>query len=207
MTQKAEQDQIISFQPYMNYIVLTGSPSSWKTTLISALQKMWFPVVPESAMEIIWQKKEELWWIDAWKNWIRDESGNIRKSHFREFIESCLDLQIEKEWSIPHTEKPVFLDRGTIDYFSFAELRWVEMSDTQRLKLEQHNVRLWSPTKVFNIELIPENFENRGETWRVITLEEAQRFNRINQSLYPDSLIHIPHWSIESRVDQILGFL
>lgn len=78
-------------------IVITGGPSTGKTTIISLLEAQGFPVVHEQATQII-KEGQFLPWID-------------RVS----FQAEVLRRQLEAEVTLNSSGRPVFLDRGLFD--------------------------------------------------------------------------------------------
>ena len=78
-------------------IVITGGPSTGKTTIISLLEAQGFPVVHEQATQII-KEGQFLPWVD-------------RVS----FQAEVLRRQLEAEAALNSSARPVFLDRGLFD--------------------------------------------------------------------------------------------
>lgn len=88
-------------------IVITGGPSVGKTTIVSLLESMGFPVVHEHATQII---KEGVYlpWVDR-----------------QAFQAEVLRRQLASEKDLASTDAPVFLDRGLFDgeaYYIYDKL-------------------------------------------------------------------------------------
>jgi phosphotransferase system enzyme I (PtsP) len=91
------------------FFVLTGGPSSGKTTLLGALAQRGHAVVEEAALTIIHG----------------DSSRQLRADPL-EFQKRILRLQIAREMSVvPTTSGLVFTDRGIGDHFAYLRLRGV----------------------------------------------------------------------------------
>lgn len=191
----------------MKKIVLTGSPSSGKTTLLQNLARSGFSVVSESAMQVIGMYKEELGGLEAWKEHIRP-NWVIHKRNFQAFIERTIDFQQKQESWIQDNWQYVFLDRWTLDYLSFASLRGIEIPKSIE-DLMRHTSQKY--TQVIHLPVIPEKFLQRADTGRVITLDEAIRFDSINKEIWSSleiekSTILIP-WDEASYLHQTLSLL
>ncbi len=88
-------------------IVITGGPSTGKTTIISLLEAKGFPVVHEQATQIIKEGKF-LPWIDR-----------------AAFQDEVLQRQLAAEATLNSQGRPVFLDRGLFDgeaYYVYDKL-------------------------------------------------------------------------------------
>lgn len=96
--------------PKSCWFVLTGAPSSGKTTTINRLAELGFPVVREAARLYI--EKE----LAAGKT-LQDVRGNEA-----EFQQRVLNVKIAMEQNIPQ-DGIVFFDRGIIDSSAFFALR------------------------------------------------------------------------------------
>jgi predicted ATPase len=164
----------------MKKIVLTGAPSSWKTTLINNLSSKGFSVVPESAMQVIWMYQNELGGVQEWKEYIRP-NWVIDKQNFRTFIERTIDLQQKQEAGIWNNWEYIFLDRWIPDYLSFAELRDIDVPNSIR---ELMVSIASSYSQVIHLPVVPERFVHRANSGRVITLEEALAFDSINRKMW-----------------------
>lgn len=99
-----------------NWYVITGGPSTGKTTIIDLLQKRGYNTTIEHARH----------YIDT----LHDEGHSVDeiRSNKRKFQLGVLDMQIEQEASLKH-EDMVFLDRAIPDaqaYYQFLKLDYDE---------------------------------------------------------------------------------
>ena len=99
-----------------NWYVITGGPSTGKTTIIDLLQKRGYNTTIEHARH----------YIDT----MHDEGQSVEeiRSNKRKFQLGVLDMQIEQEASLKH-EDMVFLDRAIPDaqaYYQFLKLDYDE---------------------------------------------------------------------------------
>ena len=97
-----------------NWYVVTGAPSSGKTTVLNGLRKMGFLIYPETARFLI--DKE----IKKGK-----KIGEIRKNE-AEFQEKIFKMKLAREKATSE-DKTVFFDRGIPDslaYYKVAGLNW-----------------------------------------------------------------------------------
>lgn len=186
----------------------TWPPCSGKSTTISELKNSWFQVISEAQMEYIGEKKQELWWEEEWKSWIRNPDGTINKSHFSEFIHACLDRQIQQEAQYSNSNTPILLDRSVIDCLTFAELREIPNAEVIRQRVHTHIEKIGWYNRAFHFSLYFAEFEKRAQEWRVITLEEARRFDILNRNNYEQEHGHIiVQESIDSQAQQITAII
>jgi predicted ATPase len=83
-------------QPY----ILTGGPGTGKSTVLDLLQSSGFLCLPESAREIMR---------------VRINAGLEPRPDADSFAQAILQRDMEQYRSIPHTARPVFIDRGIPD--------------------------------------------------------------------------------------------
>jgi len=101
----------------MKLYVITGGPGAGKTTLITALQKKGFKIVPEDARRII---KEQIL-IDGdglpWKN----------KIHYAQLM---AEASIQSYWNviIEPSENTIFFDRGLPDTTCYMKMEKLPIS-------------------------------------------------------------------------------
>jgi len=84
----------------MKHFVITGAPSSGKSTLIKALADLGFHVLPEAARELL-------------------ESSELKENHLN-FQESIENLQFERETACQ--EAVAFFDRGLPDSLAYRRM-------------------------------------------------------------------------------------
>ncbi len=169
----------------MKKIVFTGGPCSGKSTVIEELSKKGFPVVRETAKNIIAARKHLP---------LTKEESQIRQ-------DLIFQGQFEKEKFAE--EKPyqlLFLDRGLIDGLAYSVLYSGEDSIKKYLPL----VREKKYSSIFLFELLPFNPEGfRAENDE----EEARKIERSIYDLYKQlgyKPIFVPKMPVDSRVDFIL---
>jgi predicted ATPase len=94
------------------WIVITGAPSSGKTTLLQALQERGYRVVAESAREVLAECR-------------LDESG----ADVQRMIEQ---RQMTKEMALP-VDQRIILDRGLPDSLAYRQLVGLEVEELRAL--------------------------------------------------------------------------
>ncbi len=170
------------------WYVLTGGPSSGKTTTIELLRARGFKVVPEHAREYIDEQ------IEAGRT-----LEDIR-SHNEEFQRQIIKRQIAHEESLnPHEQ--VFLDRAIPD--SLAYFRFLGL-EPDRFLLDA--IRSSAYKRVFILDLLPlEKDEARTED-----VEDQIRIHKELIRVYEELNCHVeivPVLPAEERVEYILARL
>lgn len=170
------------------WYVLTGAPSSGKSTLLSELAARGHRTVPEAARFVIERE------IAAGRS-IEDIRGNAA-----DFQHTVLDLKLEWERSLPHDEI-IFFDRGIPDTKAYYLHEGIPNDEALRKALVQRNYR-----KIFILSLISEeNFVRdgaRSENW-----QGAVALDRLLEDVYRDEgyeVIRADPMPLQERVDFIL---
>lgn len=167
------------------WYVLTGGPSSGKTTTIEQLRARGFKVVPEHAREYIDEQ------IDAGRT-----LEDIR-SQTEEFQRQIIKRQIAHEESLnPHEQ--VFLDRAIPD--SLAYFRFLGLQPDPFLL---DAVRSSAYKKVFILDLLPISPDEA----RTEDAHDQQRIHEELIKVYEELNCHVelvPVLSVEERVTYIL---
>jgi predicted ATPase len=167
-----------------NWYVITGAPSSGKTTVIRALEQLGYPVVHEVARNYI---DEEL---KKGKN-----IGQI-KADILSFERHILYKKLEIETSLPKDE-PVFLDRAIPDSIGYYILEGLSPDEPIR-KSKQTRYK-----KIFLFERLRfEKDDVRSENDKI-----AAKLNGILKESYQMlgyAIITVPLLSVDDRVDFIL---
>ncbi len=168
-----------------NWYVITGGPSSGKTTTVNLLKGRGYHTTIEHARH----------YLDTQRAKGRTVK-EIRK-HQREFQLGVVDMQVEQERSISPDDL-VFLDRAIPD--ALAYYRFLGLHVDQKLKKALDNV---SYKKIFILDcltLVPDYARTEDET--------AQRkIHRLLTDVYeslPFPVVHVPILPPEERVDLIL---
>jgi predicted ATPase len=168
-----------------SWYVLTGGPSSGKTTILHLLNAKGFHVVPEAARVLIEQE------IAQGKS-----PAQTRKNEKR-FQDKVLQIKIVTESTL-HPTQTVFLDRGipdTIAYYEFAGL-----PITKRL---YGLMQQCSYKKIFFFEQIP----FMKDVVRIENPAEAERISFLLKKLYTSlafPFITVPPLPIEQRLQFVL---
>lgn len=170
------------------WYVLTGGPSSGKTTTIELLRARGFKVVPEHAREYIDEQ------IEAGRT-----LEDIR-SHNEEFQRQIIKRQIAHEEALnPHEQ--VFLDRAVPD--SLAYFRFLGLEPDHFLL---DAVRSSAYKKVFILDLLP----IAPDEARTEDAHDQQRIHEELLKVYQELNCHVeivPVLSAEDRVSYILARL
>ncbi|MGB9369933.1 MAG: AAA family ATPase [Xanthobacteraceae bacterium] len=165
------------------FIVITGGPSSGKSTLIGALARSGFAVAPESGRQII---KEQVAAGGTALPWA-DRSL---------FAEEMLKRDIETYRSFETVAGLVFFDRGILDVLGYLTLCGLPVPPHMRAAA----VRYRYHPRVFIAPPWPDIFTQDAE--RKQTLDEAERTYQMLARTYSDAgceLVEVPRVSVEER--------
>lgn len=174
-----------------NFYIITGGPSSGKSTIIDALKKKGFLCVDEVARVII---KEQL------------ENGGdaLHTKNQIKFRDLMLSRSIDTYNQVLEREKPIFFDRGIPELIGYCRLINSEVPDSMRLATNLYRYN----KKVFTMppwEEIYVHDEERKQSWK-----EAVRTYQVIADAYRESgyeLIEVPKATIEERITYILTHL
>jgi len=171
-----------------NWYVITGGPSSGKTTTVNLLRDRGYITTMEHARHFLDTQR------------LKGKTIEEVRNNQREFQLGVLDMQIEQENEI-NPEVQVFLDRAIPDalaYYMFLNLS-VDDKLTEALK----NV---SYKKIFIMDYLPlVNDYARNEN-----AEAQKKIHSLITEVYealPFPVIHVPVLSANERVDFILNNL
>jgi predicted ATPase len=167
--------------------ILTGGPSSGKSSLILALEQKGEYCIREAAEDVI-KYQQALGNKEPWLN-----------PDFQDWI---LNLQIQREQRIPKEAKRAFIDRGLADGLAYYEFRGNEPS-----KAIKEATRNLDYEKVFLIQNLGNciNTDVRKEN-----LEEALKLERLLEKNYETlgyKVIKIGSAPLEERADKILSYI
>jgi predicted ATPase len=168
-----------------NWYVITGGPSSGKTTTVTLLKERGYITTMEHARHFLDTQR------------LKGKTIEEIRNNQQEFQLGVLDMQIEQENEIS-PEVLVFLDRAIPDalaYYRFLNLK-VDEKLTEALKTVSYK-------KVFILDCLPmvndyarnENVEAQKKIHALIT--------EVYESL-PFPVIHVPILPEEERIDFIL---
>lgn len=172
-----------------NWYVITGAPSSGKTTLINRLANMGYQIAPEVA-----------------RNYIRQLLAHNHNHSLVEVKQDILSLQrkilaimLERERQLP-IDEIIFFDRGTPD--SAAYFRYHHLEDAHVNKACQHQ----RYKKIFychGLPVVPDAIRDEDDAG-------AKKIGELIYQAYIDldyQLIELPAISIEERMNIILSHI
>ncbi|ESU19082.1 hypothetical protein FCR2A7T_25010 [Flavobacterium cauense R2A-7] len=168
-----------------NWYVITGGPSSGKTTTVNILKEIGYITTFEHARH----------YLDTQR--LKGRTIEETRKNQREFQLGVLDMQIEQENEIAANVQ-VFLDRAIPD--ALAYYRFLNLSVDEKLAKA---LQMVSYKKIFILDPLPlKNDYARSED------EQAQKkihelITEVYESL-PFPVVHVPVLSAEERVDFIL---
>lgn len=178
-------------QDLKNYkIILTGAPCSGKSSLIEALEKKGYQIIPE-VFQLLYAQAFENKSADTF--FVDQLALRYRLMHAQIDLESRLD-----------SGRITFLDRSVWDIIFFGEWYNIQMPpDLYSLAAHQRY------DYVFFLDLLPRQFyqttQFRGESF-----ELAQKMHHFFLEKYRKtglSILQVPFDTIENRADYILRFL
>jgi len=169
------------------WYVITGAPSSGKTTIISQLSKLGYQTIPEAARVLIDKEISEGRTLEE-----------IRKDEL-EFQRKVLKMKIEIENKISK-DNTVFFDRGVPDTIAYYKLYGFNLEEILKFCKER------TYKKIFFLE--PLSFEK--DYSRIEDENSSKRLNNLIKRAYIDlgySVISIPVISVDERIKFILSNL
>lgn len=171
--------------------VLTGAPSSGKSTLIEALKRRNYRTVDEAARFVIERE------VAAGRDY------RELRSHAADFQKEVLRMKVETERGLPRDEI-IFLDRGMHDSIAYYRHEGVSEDDELLKACAAAEYR-----KIFVLDLISQkNFTEdgaRSETW-----EGAQELDRLLEQVYRGAgfqVIRVPVLPVSERTDFVIANL
>lgn len=171
-----------------NWYVLTGAPSSGKTTIIKLLEKKGYKVLYEIARVYIDQQLKKGKTIQE-----------IRKNEIS-FQKTILKLKVAYESKL-NPKEITFLDRAIPDSIAYNQLLGIPKD-----KYLEKTVKLTSYKKIF----IFEKLEFEKDYARTESLEEVERLEKLIEKEYKKlsfPILKVPKMSVEKRVKFILDNL
>lgn len=171
-----------------NWYVITGAPSSGKTTIIDLLKDKSCNVVHEMARIYLNEEMQKGKTLEE-----------IRKNEVN-FQEKVLDLKIDYEKDLPKNEV-IFFDRAIPD--SYAYLKLYGVSDDSLLKKSLNNSHY---KKVFLLDFL----EYKKDYARIETQEQQKQIHDLLRESYNKTnadIIEVPIMSPKERVEFILSHL
>ncbi len=168
------------------WYVLTGGPSSGKTTLLNELGKLGYYTVPEAARRII---------DDNIANGI--SSGELRKDAAA-FQKQVLELKLKTERKTPKS-RIVFFDRGVPDSMAYYEFLNLDMHGLKKLAKDRYR-------RVFFLEQLP----YKKDYARTESKKMASNISRLLFRAYKNlgySIVSLPAVPVEERLSLVLANL
>lgn len=170
-----------------NWYVITGGPSSGKTTLLEHLKAAGYSIVPEAARTLIDRE------VAAGKT-----IQTIRADEIA-FQRKILQIKLELEERLSHDER-MFFDRGIPDSIAYYYFYGDDATDIIKASLKRRYKR------IFFLEQVP--FEK--DYARVESPAIAQRISDLLRAAYQDlgyEVITIPLRPVAERAAMILKYL
>jgi len=168
-----------------NWYVITGGPSSGKTTVLNELAKLGYTVYPEAARVFIDQEMA------------KGKSLKEIRSDEAEFQRKVLKIKLKIEKATPK-DKIVFFDRAIPDSIAYYQICGLNPEEVLQFCREK------SYRKIFLFEQLP--FEN--DYARVEDGDTIRKLNKLLEESYENlgyEVIEIPAVPIKERVKKILS--
>lgn len=170
-------------------IVLTGAPSTGKTSVVERLQQLGYPVLPEISRDIITQEGTKLGGDDPWRNLLA-------------FSEVIWKLRSAQYLEAGRFEGDVFFDRSLLDTLSYLQAGDKPIPDWMDPTPYPYHY------KVFIFPPWEAIYRTDGERW-----EPFETAVQVHESLVATytalgyELVEVPRATVEKRVEFILHVL
>lgn len=169
-----------------NWYVISGAPSSGKTTIINALQERGFSTVPEVATAVIEREMKKGRTLE-----------DIRLSDKAWLQKQIIDLQLDLQKDL-NPQETLFLDRGIPDIFAFYAFYQLPINDylTNAYRSAEYK-------KVFLFDRLP--LEKNHV--RIENEDDLRKLDRLHEEAYKKlklPYLRVPTLPINERVDFIL---
>jgi predicted ATPase len=169
-----------------NWYVITGGPSSGKTTMINMLAEQGYKTTIEHARH----------YIDTMR--VEGQTVEDLRSNKREFQLGVLKMQIEQEASLNPMDV-VFLDRAIPDALAYYRFLGLEVDEILKKAMSHVNYK-----KVFILDKLP----LVNDYARLESKDDQSQIQNIISEVYeslPFPVIHVPVLPPVERVDFILN--
>lgn len=169
-----------------SWYVITGGPSSGKTTVLQKLQELGYFIVPEAARVFIdeYVKKG----ISA-QELRKDESL---------FQKQVLEMKLKIEETVPK-DRIVFFDRGIPDSIAYFRICGLNTKEVEKISKNRYR-------KIFFLEQLP--FQQ--DYARIENKKTVKKLNQLLLEAYENlgyTIVHVSVASVEERVRLILSNL
>lgn len=174
----------------VNKYVISGASGFGKTSVVNRLSQLGYYTIPEAALYLIEQKREEGVLVPE----RADRDG---------FQREMLELQLRWDDEIPENVETVFLDRGTPDGLAYFRMEGRE--PFERLVQESQKDRT-DYDLVFHMDILID--ENGNPINKKIPLDEAIVLDQLHFEVYTNlgyNIVRVPFGSISERTEFILG--
>jgi predicted ATPase len=170
-------------------IVLTGAPSTGKTSVVARLHELGHPVLHEISRDIITQEGTKLGGEDPWRNLLA-------------FSEVIWKLRSRQHHDAESFDGDVFFDRSLLDTLSYLQAgdkpipEWMDAAPFPY----HYKVFIFPPWEAI--------YRTDGERWE--PFETAVRVHEALVSTYTSAgyeLVEVPRKSVDERVEFILHVL
>jgi len=177
----------------VNRVIITGGPSTGKTSIINELESRGYNCIHETSREIIQESLANNSDVLPWKDLMK-------------FSERVINQRVEHYHSVvsKNSKKYTFFDRGIPDVFAYMEHDNLEIPK-DFLKLGKS---LRYHTKIFITPAWKAIYENDNE--RVEDFSKAEKLEKFIYNTYKNlgyEVIEVPKATIENRIRFILDHL
>lgn len=168
-----------------NWYVITGGPSSGKTTTVNILRDRGYITTMEHARHFLDTQR------------LKGRTIEEVRANQLEFQHGVLQMQIDQENEIaPHVQ--VFLDRAIPDALAYYRYLKIPVDDLLRNALQKFSYK-----KVFIMDPLP----LVNDYARLENVEAQKKIHELITEVYealPSPVVHVPVLPAEERVDFIL---
>lgn len=168
-----------------NWYVITGGPSSAKTTMVNLLRKKGYKITIEHARHYLDMQRADGRAVEE-----------IRKNQ-REFQLGVLNMQIKQESSLS-PDDIVFLNRTIPDALAYH--RFLDLSPDEKLLKALATL---SYKKIFILDLLPLVQDFARQEYDAAQRKIHELLTEVYESL-PFPVVHVPVLPVDARVDFIL---
>ena len=177
----------------VNRVIITGGPSTGKTSIVNELESIGYNCIHETSREIIQESLASGSDVLPWKDLLKFSERVIkqREDHYHSAVSK-------------NSKKFTFFDRGIPDVFAYMEYDQIEIPK-EFLKLGKS---LRYHTKVFIAPAWKSIYENDNE--RVEDFKKAEQLQYFIHNTYENlgyEVVVVPKGTIENRIGFILDHL